>query len=183
MTGSEASPALVHRDGRGQFVLLAGVVVALALVAMLTAYLQLGYHAGVASASGDRPVTDGQRYLERATSEAITPVRGQYGWDQRAAAVQTVRDRLAPRLDRLERSRVEQGMVTRASVNESAAAAWADANCPGGDGRAFGSCRSDRGVVVQERADRTTVLAVAFDLSVTTSHGTTRLSTVVTVAG
>jgi len=46
--------------------------------------------------------------------------------------------------------------------------------------REFGPCRADRGVVVQERDDRTLVLAVAFDLTVVTERETTNLTVVET---
>jgi hypothetical protein len=167
---------------RGQFVLLAGVVVALALVAMLTAYLQLGYHVNVAQDT-DRAVGDSRAFLDRATYEAARPLRGEHDWSQRGQAVTAMRDRLDPRLDTLERSRVDQGIVSRATVNASAASAWAGEYCPSGDGQAFGPCEADRGVVVQERTGRTLVLAVAYDLTVTTEDGSTRLTTVVNATG
>jgi len=169
----------VARDERGQFVLLAGLVVTLALVAMLTAYLQLGYSADVTAAETDRPVGDSTAFMERATHEATRPLRGDYEWNERNVTVTAARNRLRPRLATLERSRVTEGVVSRATFNATAASAWAAARCPGGPGRAFGPCRAHRGVVVQERTGRTLVLAVAYDLTVTTVDGTTRLTTVV----
>jgi hypothetical protein len=182
VSGPVATRAVRHRDRRGQFVLLAGVVVALALVAMLTAYLQLGYQAQV-SQDTDRPIQDSRAFLDRATSEAARPLRGDHDWGQRGQAVTAMRDRLGPRLQTLERSRVDAGVVSRATVNASAATEWAGQYCPSGAGRAFGPCEADRGVVVQERTGRTLVLAVAYDLTVTTEDGTTRLTTVVNATG
>lgn len=178
MSGA-GGPAERVRGDRGQFVLLAGVVVALALVAMLTAYLQLGYHADVSTGEVDRTVADGRSFLERATHHAARPLRGEYAWGERRSAVTALRDRLEPRLDTLERARVTEGAVVRATVNETVAARWASANCPRGPDREFGPCESDRGVVVQERAGRTLALAVGYDLNVTTDEGTTRLTLVV----
>jgi hypothetical protein len=166
-------------DGRGQFVLLAGVVVAVALVAMLTAYLQLGYHADVAVGHADRPVEDSTAFLERATHEEARALRGEYAWSQREGAVTAIRDRLQVRLETLERARVTEGIVAQASFNASVADERAGDQCPSGPGRAFGSCEADRGVVVQERTGRTLVLAVGYDLTVTTDDRTTRLTTVV----
>lgn len=166
-------------DGRGQFVLLAGVVVALALVAMLTGYLQLGYHADVANGHADRPVQDSTAFLERATHEEARVLRGNYDWTERERAVAAMRDRLRARLARLERARVTEGVVSRASFNASAANESVDDYCRSGRGRAFGSCESRSGVVVQERTGRPLVLAVGYDLTVTTEDRTTRLTTVV----
>lgn len=166
-------------DDRGQFVLLAGVVVALALVAMLTAYLQLGYHGDVASDRVDRPVEDSTAFLERATHEEARALRGNYGWAEREAAVTAMQDRLRARLETLERARVTEGIVSRASFNASVANESVDEYCRSGPGRRFGSCEADRGVVVQERTGRTLVLAVGYDLTVTTDDRTARVTTVV----
>jgi hypothetical protein len=171
---------------RGQFVLLAGVVVAVALVAMLTAYLQLGYHADVTASGSDRAVTDSTAFLDRATHTAARPLRGKHDWGHREAAVTAVRDRLRPRLATLERARVTQGVVVRAAFALSAADTWADDHCPGGSAgseRAFGPCVADRGVVVQERDGRTLVLAVGYDLNLTTRDGTAELTTVINATG
>lgn len=162
--------------------LLAGLVVALALVAMLTAYLQLGYHADVTAGGADRPVQDSATFLDRATHESARDLRGSHAWSERerTQAVSEMRSQLDPRLDTLERSRVPQGVVSRATYNETAASEWAGEHCPGGRGKAFSPCRADRGVVVQGRDGRTLVIAVAYDLNVTTEDGSTRLTTVVT---
>ena len=53
------------------------------------------------------------------------------------------------------------------------------ANCPGGPNRDFGPCEATDGVVVQERAGETVVLAVAFDVRVTTERGWSRSTLVV----
>lgn len=166
-------------DDRGQFVLVAGVVVALALVAMLTAYLQLGYHADVASRSADRPVQDATAFLDRSTHEEARTLRGEYSWSEREAAVTAMRARLRVRLETLERARVAEGIVSQATFNATVADEWEDDNCPSGPGRVFGTCVADRGVVVQERAGRTLVLAVGYDLVVTTTERRTRLTTMV----
>lgn len=174
--GSDGRP--IGTDGRGQFVLLAGLVVALALVAMLTAYLQLGYHADLVADGSERPVGDSADFLDRATFEATSPLRGEYAWSDRGEAVAAARDRLRSRLATLERARVVEGVVSRATFNATAASAWVARHCPSGPDRQFGPCVADRGVVVQERTDRTLVLAVAYDLNVTTDGGATRLTTV-----
>jgi hypothetical protein len=166
-------------DGRGQFVLLAGLVVALALVAMLTAYLQLGYHADVAAGDVERPVTDSTTFLARATHAEATGLRGEFAWTEREAAVSAMHDRILSRLETLERARVSEGVVVQASLNGTVANERADDYCDSGSGRAFGPCRAIRGVVVQERTARTLVVAVGYDLSLTTRDSTTRLTTIV----
>jgi phosphopantetheine adenylyltransferase len=50
-----------------------------------------------------------------------------------------------------------------------------------GDGRWFGPCQSIDGVVVQERVGETTVLAVAYDVRITTPRGERALTFVVPV--
>jgi len=168
-------------DDRGQFVLIAGVVVALALLAMLTAYLQLGYGADVRTTDFGRTVEDGQAYLDRTTQQAARPLRGEYAWGQRGPAVTTLRNRLDPRLDELERSRVTDSIVYRADYNQTVAAQWARSECPGhGADRAWGSCAADRGVVVQERAGQTQILAVAYDVGVMTADVETNATVVIT---
>jgi hypothetical protein len=171
-------------DDRAQFVLIAGVVVALALVAMLTAYLQLGYGADVRTTDFDRTVEDGRTYLDRATHGAARPLRGEYAWSQRGPAVTAVRNRLDPRLAELERSGVTEGVVYRTRYNQTVAQRWARTECPGGGSdKAWGPCAADRGVVVQERAGQTQVLAVGYDLGVTTADYETNATVVVSTAG
>jgi len=57
------------------------------------------------------------------------------------------------------------------SYNRSVADRMARSRCPGGAGRRFGDCTAIDGVVVQDRVDETHVLAVAFDVTVTTDRG------------
>lgn len=126
--------------------------------------------------------TDERRHLERATHEAGAEATGT-GWDDRQRAVESVRSRLAPRLETLNASRVEAGVAHAVTYDRSAASVWARANCPRGAGRRFGPCRAVDGVVLQERAGETTVLAVGYDVRVTTSRGERRLTFVVRVVG
>jgi len=71
------------------------------------------------------------------------------------------------------------GAVT-VSPNATRAGAWATKNCPGGPARKFGPCERDGGLVVQERAGRTHVLAFAVDVTVTTDD-TERATTMVLI--
>ena len=172
------------RVSRGQLVLATAAVLAAALAPVLLAYLQLGYHADTAAtAEFEDPATNAERVLSRAVHEASAGVPANHSWAQRRAAAETIRERLASRVARLETARIESGTHLRVAYNATAAAAWAAANCPGGDGRRFGPCRGHRGVVLQNRAGEATPLTVAFDVTVARERGTTTVTLVVGVAG
>jgi hypothetical protein len=167
---------------RAQLVLAAAALVAVALAPVVVAYLQLGYHADVdASAEFDAPDRNAERLLSRAVHDAAGDATGEFAWSERTAAAAGVRDELKPRLDALRSSRVEEGTVYRVGYNQTAARSWRRANCPGGPNRQFGPCEAHRGVVVQERAGETHVLAVAFDVRVTTRDSEMTLTMVVPV--
>jgi hypothetical protein len=174
----------VIRDDRAQLVLAAAAVVAVALAPAVLAYHQLGYHPDVAASEEyDAPLANAERVLERAVHEAGSNVTGTYDWSERKRAVDAVEDRLDAPLAALERSRVASGTAYEVDVNESVARTWARDHCPRDPNRQFGACRAREGVVVQERAGETTVLAVAFDLRATTGRGTRAARLVVEVIG
>lgn len=166
---------------RGQTVLLAAAVIALAMLPLAVAYLQLGAHpdltAGERQPDGTRTVAA----LDRALTDARAGVPANYSWDRRDEAVTAVRGRLAPAVERLETAGIEEGVARSIRYNDTAAAAWAAENCPGGPDRQFGDCEAVDGVVVQDRLGETHVLAAAFDVRVTTDRGTTELTVVVAV--
>ena len=167
---------------RAQLVLAAAAVVAVALAPVVVAYLQLGYHGDVTASEGfDAPGRNADRLLSRAVHDAASEVSGDAAWEDRTGAVESVRDDLEPRLDALRSSRVESGTVYRVGDNQSAADSWQAANCPGGPNRQFGDCEARRGVIIQERSGEVHVLAVAFDVQVTTERGEMDLTTVVRV--
>lgn len=154
---------------RGQLVLIASVVITVAIVPMAFAYLQLGYDADVeASVDATDPEGDAERLLVRAVHKASTGIPDNHSWANRSAAVDSVRADLAPRIDAIEQGLIDRGIVREVDYNDTAATAWASANCPSGPARQFGPCEADRGVVVQERANHTHVLRVAVDLETTT---------------
>lgn len=167
--------------GRAQLVLAAAVVVAVALAPVVLAYLQLGAHPDVGVEGGDYGA-DARRFLERTTHEAGSDATG-LDWGERERAVERVRTALAPRLDTLNASRVEEGVAYAVSYDATAASALAREHCPRGGGREFGLCRATDGVAVQERAGETTVLAVAYDVHVTTPRSERQLTFVVRVVG
>lgn len=166
------------RGDRAQLVLLGAAVVAVALAPVVVSYLQLGYHADVrAGGEFQDPAGDGVGLLDRAVHAAAADARG-LPWERRRAVADAVRGDLEPRLAALEGSRVADGVAYRVRYNGSAARSRA-ARCPSGPGRTFGPCEVHGGVVVQERAGETTVIAVAFDLTVEHRRGTTHLTVVV----
>ncbi len=172
------------REDRGQLVLVAAAVLALALVPIAFAYLQLGYHADVrASVEYDDPQRNAERLLERSVYEASADVQGEYDWWQRENVVRDVRDGLQPGLETLRSARVESGTAYEVSYNRTAAERWAGDNCPSGPSREFGPCEAIDGVVVQERADETDVLAVVVDVRVTTERGWSQSTVVVRSVG
>ena len=180
MTGTNRDANDSASRERAQLVLAAAALVAVALAPVVVAYLQLGYHADVtATEEFDAPDQNAERLLARAVHDAASETTGAFAWDERTAAAAAVRDELRPRLDALRSSRVESGTVYQVGYNRSAAASWSDANCPGGPNRQFGDCETEQGVVVQERAGETHVLAVVFDVRVTTENSASRLTLVV----
>jgi len=168
---------------RGQLVLVAAAMAALALVPVAAAYLQFGYAPAVADPDpghGERAAGALDRLVDEAAERATgTP------WAERAAAVREYRAALGPRVTALERSRLGAGVAVTVTENETAAAAAAagpaatGGGCPGGPGRAFGACERDGGVVVQERANETVLVAAAYDVRVTTPDGTTAYTRVI----
>lgn len=168
---------------RGQLVLLAAAVLAVALTPVVVAVLQFGYHPDVRAT---RDYADAGRSAERVLIEAVNDVAGtatDYEWPRRRVAVTEVRRRLRPRLASLASGRVESGTAVSVAYNSSAAAAWARRHCPGGPDREFGPCAVDRGLVVQSRAGETHLLAAAFDVRVTTRRGRTRFTVTVLAVG
>nr|WP_284007491.1 hypothetical protein [Halomicroarcula sp. YJ-61-S] len=110
---------------RGQLVLVAAILVAVAVAPLVLAALQLGYHEDVrATADHDEPTAATLRVLDRAVPVASANVPGEYGWARRRGAVSAVRGDLAPTLDRLRTGRVRDGTVRNVSYNTTAAAAW-----------------------------------------------------------
>lgn len=169
---------------RGQLVLVAATVIAVAFVPIVLASLQLGYHDDVrATADYDDPSADALRVLERTVATESAQIPSQYAWTANDSAVTALRTGLSPRLDRLETSRVTDGVYYDITYNGTAAGEWERTNCPGGTGRQFGDCTVDRGVVVQDRVGRTHVLAVGFDVTTTTERGESTVTVVLETTG
>lgn len=154
---------------RGQLVLVAAAVAALALVPVAAAYLQFGYAPTVADVDEDHGerVT---RVLDRVADGAAETATGSR-WEDRETAVERMRGSLAPRLRTVEQARLGDGVVVNVTYDGALAER---VDCPNGNGRSFGACEVHGGVVVQERAGETVVVAIAFDVRVTTPEGTTQ---------
>ncbi|MFC7211150.1 hypothetical protein ACFQL3_11770 [Natronoarchaeum sp. GCM10025321] len=155
---------------RGQLVLLAAAVIAFALATGALAYLQVGTHPDVEQRIDDGSPDRVVNALERSVHDAASPIPAAYDWDEREAAAAAIEDSLEPRIETLRVSELEHSVVHDISYDESAAATWADENCPGGPDRQFGECEALGGVVVQERAGETHVLGVAIRIRTTTDR-------------
>lgn len=173
-----------HSKGRrGQVVLVVALALAVALVPLLFASLQLGYQADTDRTGATAPETRAEQVLERAVQNATSDVGESYEWLDRDKAVRELRQRLTPTLRALEHSRLRDGIAAEITYNHTRAAEWERVNCPRGPNRQFGSCETSQGVVIQERAGATTLLAVALDVRVTTPEGVRRVSSVYYVPG
>jgi hypothetical protein len=170
----------VTEDDRGQVVLLAAGLVAVALVAMLLAYLQV-VAVGGAGATADRPsvtATDATRGLEAAVANATASVPADARDDP--AAVRTRFDAtLATDVSTLRAGWEREGTLVGVARNRTVADAWARDDCPRGELRRFGACIARDGVVVQERVGEWYVVAVALDVRVTAPERSTRVTVVV----
>lgn len=167
---------------RGQLVLLAAAAIAIALIPMAAAYLQLGYDADVQTTTvEDDTVPTVERTLYRALISESDEIPSQYSWRDRSDAVTAFREQFDSTVDSLSTAHPDSGTVVAVSYNDSRAQSWERTGCPRGPDRKFGSCETDRAVVIQERDGRTHVLGVAVDIVVTTTDGTVRMTTVLVV--
>jgi hypothetical protein len=150
---------------RGQVVLLAAAVVAVALVAMLLAFAQLGYHGDVDASRADVPPdADTRRALAHAVENASVRESGR-PWSARTETVAAVGRTLDAAVTNLTARPSAPDRVLIVEQNETAAATLA-ADCPAGQTREFGPCDAAGGVVLQERSGEATVLGVALDVRV-----------------
>lgn len=166
---------------RGQLVVLAAAAIAIALVPMALAYLQLGYHEDVQTATvSDDTVPAVERTLHRSLVSTSSDIPARYSWQNRSDAVTTLRERLQSSVESLSTSSLDDGTAIEIAYNHSRAQSWESTHCPRGPDRDFGPCQTDRAVVIQERDGETHILAVAVDVHVTASDGSVQVTTVVT---
>lgn len=155
---------------RGQIVLVAAAVVAVAFLSMTLAYAQLGYDADRTGAGAGEvaPVSAVDRSLTGSLRAAAREARrgGDTPWQDRRPVARRVAGSLTADGDRLERVHAEESRSVVIELDSAAATRWARERCPDGPGRAFGPCRAIDGVVVQERADETAVVAAAFRIRI-----------------
>ena len=168
---------------RGQLVLVAAAVVAIALVPVLFAYLQLGYHPDVGGAEPDVTGEEAVAYLDRSVHDAAAATAGEHAWPDRERMAAAIREGVDGDVETLETSRLEAGVAYDVEYNDTRAAEVAAGDCPGGPGRRFGDCTALEGVVLQERAGEAVLLAVAFDVRVVGPDGEADLTVVVEVGG
>ncbi|WP_280538164.1 hypothetical protein [Halopenitus sp. POP-27] len=181
---------------RGQLVLLAAVTLALALVPLSLAYLQLGYAgdidgepavettgtSGAAGGAGPESGTGSSviETIDRTVTVREGDIAGAYEWSARDAAVSAYRDGLDADLDVIEGASLEDGTVLAVTVAPAVATSRAESACPGGPNRVFGACEADRGVVVQDRAGTTTIVAVALEIRIRRAGTRTTMTIVAT---
>jgi hypothetical protein len=166
---------------RGQIVLIAAAVVAVALLSMTLAYAQLGYDAdrtGVGATAA--PVSEVDRGLTRSLRTAAREVRHRddRSWRDHRSVADGVNESLQPDIDRLERAHAAESRSLSIELQDTAATQWARSRCPEGRGRDFGPCRAVGGIVLQERAGEATVVAAAFRIRIVSPAGSTTVTTV-----
>lgn len=164
---------------RGQLVLAAAALVAVALIPVVAAYLQLGYVPQTDGAADGRPGGHADRVLTRAVGSTSPDLASSYTWSEREDAVDAFRGDLASRLDALRTSRLTDGTAYVVEYAPGVARNWTTGSCPGGPDRQFGGCEVVDGVLVQDRDGRTHVVAVAFRVRVVGSDGSAELVFVV----
>lgn len=153
------------RVERGQLVLVAAAVVAIAFIGVLFAYLQLGYHPDVDRSSavdGDEAIS----FLDRSVHSATAEADGEYRWSEREALVSSVRATIDDDVETLETARIDEGVGYQVRYAHRAATEWDGQVCHSTPGKRFGSCQSNGGIIVQERAGEAVLVAVAFDVKV-----------------
>lgn len=182
MTGLQPRSRSEEPDkDRGQLVLLAAVALAVALVPLVLAYLQLGYHDDIHAGTGQSHTEQAESTLERAVHDVAREIPAEYTWAGRSTAVDAVQTRLEPTIQAITTAGLDRGTAAAVSYNQTRAQDWADSNCPGGQDRQFGPCLAEEGIVVQERQGRTHVLAVAVEIQVTAPERTVQLSTTIDI--
>jgi hypothetical protein len=162
---------------RGQTVLLTAGLVAVALAAMLLAYVPVN---GGVEVADEPSVTAGdvRHALDRAAWNASRTITER---DDVVAVRERFRAAFESDVAALRAEWAGAGAAVDVTPNATAAAAWATAECPGGPNRDFDACVVDDGVVTQERATGQFVVAVAVDVTLrsTATDRETRLVVVV----
>lgn len=166
---------------RGQLVLIAAIALVVALVPLVLAYAQLGYHEDLESAGQPNQPEQIDRTLDHALQDVVGNATFEFEWEERQEATGTVRERLAPKITAIEESGLDAGTAIHVSYNDSKTDSWVAGNCPSGENRQFGDCDGVNGIAVQERNGDTHVLGVGFDIVIISPEAETSLTTIIGV--
>lgn len=161
---------------RGQIVLLAAVVVALALVPILGAYLQLGYDGDARAFDRKASTVSEERILTTVRRELRGVLPTGHDWGERNRTASRVRTHIEARLTSL--SGEVNGTVIEVELRNASADLVAE-TCPAGPNRRFGPCRGLGAVFVQERAGETHVYGLLVEIRVIGRHGIARTTHVI----
>jgi hypothetical protein len=157
-------------------VILAGVVAAVALIAILGAALQLGYHPGQQPNTDLAPPEETRRVVADVLETEEATVR-EAAWEDREGAVDALETALDDRLRTLERRPV--GSIRLVRFAPDAALSKLSELCPRTAGKRFGPCVAIDGIVVQNRDDTTHLVAVVLEVTVIADETETVLTLVV----
>ncbi|MFD1597701.1 hypothetical protein ACFSBX_01830, partial [Halobellus rarus] len=163
---------------------------AVAFLSMTLAYAQLGYDADRTGAGAVEVASIGgiERDLAASFRAAVRDEAGDDSVDggenadsrrERGVVAERIRADVSADVDRLAERHAGESRSLTVTFADAAATAWAETNCPGGPGRAFGPCRSVDGVVLQERAGEATPVAAAFRIQVVSPAESTTATVVV----
>jgi hypothetical protein len=166
------------RPRRGQVVLVASAVVAVALLTMLLAAFQLGYQPTTSEVEA-ADLSRAEEPLSDAVRRGATDAAGRFSWGERAAAAAVVRAELLPAIERVESAGVGADVVYRAERNDTVADGIARERCPRGEDRQFGECAAHGAMLFQERAGDAYLLGVVVDVRVVGPERTTTATLVV----
>ena len=150
--------------------LVAAAFVALALVPMAFAYVQLDHDPADAPATVD--ADELRAAVDAAADAAAANVSGRASWNTRIAAVASVNRTFSAGVARATAAHADRDALVTVAADDGAADRWAATRCPGGEMRRFGPCEGRGGFVVQERSGEVHVVGVAVTVRVHTPSET-----------
>lgn len=160
--------------GRAQLVVVAGAVVAVALIPVVVAAFQVG--GGPAPDPPEHRVRAVERTLETGVRTVAGTTRA-YAWEERVEASRALRSALAPTIAAMETGAA--GAVVNVTYAPATARDLAARRCPRGPNRQFGPCAAVGGVILQERVGEPHVVAVVVRVVVLGPTGRTAVTLVV----
>ena len=144
---------------------MAAAFVALALVPMALAYVQLGHDPG-ATAPETADTDELRTAVDAAADAAAANVSGRARWGDRTSAVAAADATFRAELARATSAYADRGVLVTVTADDDAADRWASERCPSGEMRRFGECEGRGGFVVQDRAGEVHVVGVAVTVRV-----------------